>query len=122
MIFIKNLFWLHPKKTNWCNKCPKCVFVFLILSNFLTLKELETIFWKNLFESKSLENTFAELIWLKKHKPFECVWTIEESVLSFYRAIKKYPENNFYILEKFKKDILKKTKSLNMESVEKEFL
>jgi len=28
----------------WCNKCEKCTFVFLILSNFLSIKELKHIF------------------------------------------------------------------------------
>jgi hypothetical protein len=29
---------------NWCCKCEKCCFVFLILSNFIEIEELEKIF------------------------------------------------------------------------------
>jgi len=74
------------------------------------------IFWENLFDSVLLEDTFAELIWLKKHKPFECVWTVEESIFSFYKALKKYQNSNYVILERFKEDVVE---SFNRSEIKK---
>ena len=77
----------NKKSQLWCNQCPKCVFVFLILSNFLEIEEMIRIFGENLFERRDLESVFAELIGEQKHKPFECVGTLEESFLAMYKAI-----------------------------------
>jgi hypothetical protein len=39
-------FTIHKQseQNHWCNDCPKCAFVFLILSNFLDIDELQKIF------------------------------------------------------------------------------
>ena len=37
---------------NWCCNCPKCLFVFIILSPFLYKKKLVKIFKKDLYENK----------------------------------------------------------------------
>ncbi len=66
------------EKWKWCCKCPKCLFVYTILSPYLYKDELVDIFKKDLFEDKSLLNTFIELIGKGKNKPFECVGTFEE--------------------------------------------
>ena len=44
----KNLEW------NWCNNCPKCLFVYIILSPFLYKEKLINIFGEDLFEKKEL--------------------------------------------------------------------
>jgi hypothetical protein len=62
----------------WCAKCAKCLFVFTLLSAFLSKKEVLGIFGQNLFEDKSLLKTFKELLGLENFKPFECVGTPEE--------------------------------------------
>ena len=95
----------------WCNKCEKCSFVFLILSNFLDIKELENIFWENLFNREDLVVIFKELIWLSNHKPFECVGTYEESFLSAYNAINKYKEREYLVLENIKNIVLEEEKN-----------
>lgn len=107
-------------ETKWCCNCEKCSFVFLILSNFIELKELEKIFWENLFDKKSLENTFNDLLWFWKNKPFECVWTYDESIFSFYNAINKYKIKDFYILRKFENIILKN--KIDFEKIESKIL
>jgi len=106
----------------WCNNCPKCAFVFLILSNFLSLEELKNIFWENLFEINELEDTFRELIWLSKYKPFECVWTYEESFLSIYNAIKKYNNKNYIIINKLKKEVLEESNKIDIKKLEDKLL
>lgn len=110
------------QKNNWCWNCEKCCFVFLILSNFIDIFKLEKIFWKNLFLDNKLEEIFIDLIWFWKNKPFECVWTYEESLLSIHNAIKKYNKNNFYILEKISKIISLKQKNYDFKNIENKLL
>lgn len=57
----------------WCGNCPKCLFVFVILSPFLYKDKLKCIFNQDLFENQELLNTFIELCGYGKTKPFECV-------------------------------------------------
>jgi len=101
-------FVITKEKQNklWCWKCEKCCFVFLILSSHLDEKELINIFQKNLFDDINLEKTFTELIWLVNYKPFECVWTYEESLLSAKKAIKKW--FSWKILDNIKEKVLVK--------------
>ena len=102
----------------WCGNCEKCCFVFLLLSNFLHTTELLEIFGSNLFENEDLSIIFRELIWIEWNKPFECVGTYEESLLSFVHIYKKYKFSNDIpvllkqIAEKWRIDI-------HMKSVEK---
>ena len=60
----------------WCCNCPKCLFVFTILSPFLYKHKLVKIFGEDLFEGKNMLNTFIELCGYGKTKPFECVRNI----------------------------------------------
>lgn len=46
----------------WCGECPKCVFVFTLLSAFLNKKELVDIFGKNLYEDKNLLPLFKDIL------------------------------------------------------------
>ena len=62
----------------WCGNCPKCLFVYIILSPNLYKDELVDIFGKDLYEDESLLQTFKELVGDAKTKPFECVGTIKE--------------------------------------------
>lgn len=66
------------KQNIWCGKCPKCLFVYLILSPFLTTDELTAIFGRNLLEDKSLLPLLEKLTGLLPEKPFECVGSREE--------------------------------------------
>lgn len=66
------------KKNEWCCNCSKCLFVYIILSNFLSDDELIDIFGLNLLDKKELEKTFIELIGKGKNKPFDCVGTYDE--------------------------------------------
>jgi len=106
----------------WCNSCPKCAFVFLILSNFLSIDELKNIFLENLFEKEELKEIFRELVWFSKHKPFECVWTYEESFLSIYNAIKKHWNNDFFILNDLKNKVIEESKKIDMKKLEDKLL
>lgn len=73
----------------WCGKCPKCAFVFLLLSAFLPKIEVINIFKKNLFADESLLTTYKELLGIEGFKPFECVGTPEESLWAFAEVLKR---------------------------------
>ena len=85
----------------WCNSCAKCLFVFVILSPFLTIDELINIFGENLYDKKELLDIFINLTGNGKHKPFECVGTYDEVCYGVSRAIDKY--DNYYLLDYYQK-------------------
>lgn len=66
-------------KTNeWCCKCPKCLFTFIILSPFIEEKELIKIFGNNLLDNSELLPIFDQLIGVSPTKPFECIGTYDD--------------------------------------------
>ena len=97
----------------WCCNCPKCLFVYTILSPFLYKEKLINIFGEDLFEREDLLQTFIELCGYGEKKPFECVGTYEEIKYAITETIKKvdgklpvlldYYNNNF---EKSNVDLL----------------
>ena len=95
-------------KVNWCNNCPKCVFIFSIFSAFIPKKELIKIFGENLYEKKNLEPIFKELLGLRKFKPFECVGTSEEMILALFMAYRSGEYKASRIMDMFQKSVLKK--------------
>ncbi len=85
----------------WCNVCPKCLFVYIILSPYLTDEELIKMFGENLYQKESLLKTFKELLGVEKTKPFECVGTIKEVRDAVSKAI-KCRDNLPYLLKYYK--------------------
>lgn len=86
---------------NWCCNCPKCLFVFIILSPFLYKEKLINIFGEDLFEKEDLLNTFIELTGYGETKPFECVGTYEEVRYAITKVIER-EENLPYLLQYYK--------------------
>ena len=78
----------------WCGECPKCLFVCLILSPFLSPSKLRSVFGKDLLNDSAMMDYFIELIGQSVHKPFECVGSIDEVNLAVSLAIEKYEANN----------------------------
>ncbi|MCD8098472.1 MAG: hypothetical protein LUE31_10725 [Lachnospiraceae bacterium] len=62
----------------WCGHCPKCLFVFLILSPFLSHTRLTEIFGTDMLEDESMLTDFRKLTGLASEKPFECVGSRDE--------------------------------------------
>lgn len=87
---------------NWCCNCPKCLFVFIILSPFLYKDELVNIFSEDLFEKKELLDTMLELSLHSDTKPFECVGTYGEVRYALSLVINKYADNLPYLLKYYK--------------------
>lgn len=86
----------------WCCNCPKCLFVYIILSPFLYKEKLVKIFGEDLYEKETLLNTFLELIGDAKTKPFECVGTIAEVRYALTMIINKYEHELPYLLKYYK--------------------
>ena len=78
----------------WCGECPKCLFVCLILSPFLSPSKLRLVFGKDLLNDENMKEYFIELIGQSLHKPFECVGSIDEVNLAVSLAIEKYEAND----------------------------
>jgi len=85
------------KTDEWCCKCAKCLFVFIVLSPFVSAERLREIFGENLFEKEELLPIFQELCGLEKEKPFECVGTIKEVCLASIQAMKQYADLPFLL-------------------------
>jgi len=80
----------------WCGQCAKCVFVFTLLSAFLSKKELLDIFGKNLYQNSSLLPLFKDVLGFGTMKPFDCVGTFQEAQIALYLAKKEF--NGDYIV------------------------
>ena len=91
--------WSKSKPRKWCCNCPKCLFVYIILSPFLYKGKLINIFWEDLFENKNLLQTFIDLTWNSDNKPFECVWTYDEVNYAIALTIKKLDWKLPYLLQ-----------------------
>ncbi len=87
--FVINLPKRNRKISNlWCCQCPKCIFMFTLLSAFLSKKELLKIFQKNLYQEEKLMPLFRDILGFGKMKPFDCVGTFNESRAALYLASK----------------------------------
>ncbi len=86
------------KNWNWCCKCPKCLFTFIILSPFIDIEILTQIFNENMLDKKDMLATFEELIGVREIKPFDCVGTFDEVNYALKLALKKY-EKLPYLLQ-----------------------
>ena len=117
MLFIKynkyhNIFRscnVGSKEDKWCSNCSKCLFVYIILSTFLSEDELIKIFGENLFDKKELKGIFMQLIGKTESKPFDCVGTYAEinySICTTIARIVNSGEKLPYLLDIYYKEEL----------------
>ena len=96
------------KENIWCCNCPKCLFVYIILSPFLETEDLVSVFGENLLEKESLLDTYKELTGALPNKPFECVGSRDEVICASRYTINKLEQKNKglpYLLKYFKDHI-----------------
>ncbi len=74
----------------WCGECPKCLFVYIILSPFIEKEKMIEIFGSDLFQKENLKETFIELCGFGEIKPFECVGTYSEVRWAVSKLIENY--------------------------------
>jgi len=77
------------KTDSWCCNCPKCLFVYIILSPFLSQEALTQIFGENLLDKDALMPYFEQLIGVQEEKPFECVGSRDEVNAAIRMTIKR---------------------------------
>ncbi|MCP4550905.1 MAG: hypothetical protein GY834_02445 [Bacteroidetes bacterium] len=82
------------KTDEWCGKCPKCLFTFIILSPFIEEKELEIIFGSNLLDNSAFLPIFDQLIGATPTKPFECVGTYDDINVALLLKLKSTSSEN----------------------------
>jgi hypothetical protein len=108
------------QQKKWCGHCPKCAFVFSLLSAFLTKEQLQGIFGKNLYADEALIPLYKELLGIKDFKPFECVGTPEEVKVAMYMAHEKGEYKNDIVMKMFEKEIVPTIR--NFENMKTEVL
>lgn len=82
------------KEDIWCGHCPKCLFVYFILSPFLSLETLKEIFGTDMLNNMDMLPVMEQLIGLSKEKPFECVGSRDEINTAICMAIEKNEREN----------------------------
>lgn len=110
------------KTDEWCCKCPKCLFTFVILSPFVPKENLVNIFSENLLNDIELKPIFEELIGIAPSKPFECVGTITDVNAALVSTVKIHQKDELPNLLKYykKTDSFNKNKGLNADVLLKE--
>lgn len=88
----------------WCGACPKCLFVYLIFSPFLSEEELISIFGHRLTDDESLRTDFEKLSGIIPEKPFECVGSRSEVVAAITEAMNKMDEKDYPLMFRIFKD------------------
>lgn len=89
------------KTDGWCNTCAKCLFIYILMSNFVDCEKMIEIFGENLLDKEDMLNYFLELLGKTKNKPFECVGTIDEVTYVVNNLINK-SDNLPYLLKYYK--------------------
>ncbi len=99
------------KQNEWCGKCPKCLFTYIILSPFISPEEMKSIFGNNLLDDEDQMKNYMDLSGQSDIKPFECVGTYEEVnnslavTASYYQETEHTPRllNHFMQSKLYKK-------------------
>lgn len=77
----------------WCGECPKCLFVYILLSPWIEPERLNSIIERDMWDASDLKKTFDELTGYLPEKPFECVGTPEETRLATILCLMTHYEN-----------------------------
>lgn len=102
------------KTDGWCLNCPKCLFVYLLMSNFISQEEMIKIFRENLLDKKEMLPYFLELTGKSQTKPFECVGTIDEVVYVVNNLINNFKAPLPYLLDYYNKQYETKKPNNNL--------
>lgn len=79
----------------WCGQCPKCAFVYLLLSGLIPPDRRQLIFGdEDWFERPQIQTYIQALVGFGEHKPFECVGTETESQQAAILALDNYQNHN----------------------------
>lgn len=92
------------KEDNWCGKCPKCLFTYIILSPFVQPERLQNIIGHDLLDDPDHIQNYMELTGQTDQKPFECVGTVNEVNIALTLTAKQMNDSDEMplLLQKFK--------------------
>ncbi|WP_457748406.1 hypothetical protein [Sulfurimonas sp.] len=91
------------KRNEWCGKCPKCLFTYIMLCNYIEDATLQKIFAKDMLDDSGLQELFDGLSQSEGVKPFECVGTYDEVNYALSQKYKAYTKENLpYLLQNYK--------------------
>jgi hypothetical protein len=102
-------FWLPRimqislRKSYWCKRCPKCVFLFACFTAFLPKKEVIDIFGADLYTKKRLLPLFRSILGIEGFKPLDCVGEPEEMILAMHYAIRNKEYSGELAIQLFEK-------------------
>lgn len=119
-----NYFWLTSieqklqSKSYWCNRCPKCVFLFACFTAFLPKQEVVKMFGANLYTKKRLLPLFKRILGIEGFKPLDCVGEPEEMILAMHYASLKKEYSNDPVMKFFEEHFKFKSKN-DLEGIEK---
>lgn len=105
-------------KDIWCENCPKCMYVYIMLKAFLPSEELKQIFTKDMLNEEKYESLLMGLIHQDYNKPFECVGTKEEINLAIDMIIKESLDNGENLPLILSKYVKTKNKNLNLNNID----
>jgi len=106
------------KSDSWCENCPKCLYVYIMMAAVLNDNDMKRIFKTNMLDNKELKKIFNGLVYPDYDKPFECVGTKEEINLSIKMIIDKCKREGKNVPELLKEYAIENTNSLD-EEIEK---
>jgi len=73
----------------WCNRCPKCAYIWLNYCAHLPSATCRSVFSEDLFALPENQLLFRQMLGLEEHTPFECIGQIPESRLAFELCLRK---------------------------------
>jgi hypothetical protein len=83
-------FWLPPlvrllsRTPYWCNRCPKCVFLFACFAAYLPKKDVLALFGADLYADTRLLPLFRRILGIEGFKPLDCVGEPAEMILAMH--------------------------------------
>jgi len=83
------------KQDIWCGHCSKCLFVYLILSPFLTPDRMCQIFGRDMLMDPEMIPIMDQLIGVTEEKPFECVGSRDEINTAICETIRQMEEADY---------------------------
>lgn len=89
------------KRDEWCGKCSKCLFTWIMLAPFLTDGDLRAIFGREIADDPELLPYLEQLTGLAEEKPFECVGTLEEVNAALHASIETRDDHHLPLLLDF---------------------
>lgn len=74
----------------WCCACSKCLYIYIMLSPFVSADRVKRIFGKNLLDDENMLEFLDGLVCDNFDKPFECIGTRAEINAALSMSVEQY--------------------------------